>query len=200
MEGEGCFGGVECTSFLLSLPFSIFSLSISYTRPTFQETYISHARLHLPTFPLAYIGFSLLHAARFLSDDHPDVHFNLFQATLVGPLGARFRRAARARGRKIFVWTVNEVGWMEWCVRKGVDGVITDDVGRYREVREWFGGRGGGGKGVGWPGMVGLYARAAVLQAMVLVFSVVFWHRLSGKGRRKVVGGTAAEDGKTGVV
>ena len=87
---------------------------------------------------------------------------------------------------------------MEWAVRKGVDGVITDDVGRYREVREGFG---GGKKTVGWPGMVRLYARAAVLQAIAVVFSVVFWHRLSarggGKGKRKVVGGTAAEDGKT---
>ncbi len=128
------------------------------------------------------------------------MHFNLFQATLVGPVGARFRRAARARGRKIYVWTVNEVGWMEWAVRKGVDGVITDDVGRYREVRERLG---GGKGGVRWTGMVGLYAKAAMLQAMAVVFSVVFWRRLSargvGKGKRVVVGGGAAvEDGKTG--
>ncbi len=88
---------------------------------------------------------------------------------------------------------------MEWAVRKGVDGVITDDVGRYREVRDGF----GGGKGAvtGWSGMVRLYARAAVLQAIAVVFSVVFWHRLSARGggkvKRKVVGGTAAEDGKT---
>jgi phosphatidylglycerol phospholipase C len=79
------------------------------------------------------------------------VHFSLFQPALVGPLGARFRRLARERGRQVFAWTVNDEAWMEWCVRKGLAGVITDEVGRFEEVRRGFGG-GEGGDGDGGDG------------------------------------------------
>ncbi|KAK3901456.1 PLC-like phosphodiesterase [Staphylotrichum tortipilum] len=160
------------------------------------ETYINHARLHLPNFPLAYIGFSLPHAYKFLSDDQPGVHFNLLQATQVGPLGARFRREARRRGRRIFVWTVNDEGWMEWCVRKGLDGVITDDVGRFGEVRDRFlvaeeeAARGG----VSWPRTIKLYAKAILLQGLALVFSVLLWHRLSGRRGKSKSNGRAEAD------
>ncbi|KAK4122408.1 PLC-like phosphodiesterase, partial [Parathielavia appendiculata] len=170
------------------------------------ENYIHHARLHLPGHPLAYIGSSLLYARRFLSDEHADVQFNLFQPTLVGPVGAHFRREVRKRGRKLFVWTVNDRGWMEWCIRKGVDGVITDDVGKFTEVRDRFGDgdggfdggegdggvtagmvvKGSGGKGeegVRWPRMLRLYFSAILLQAAAAVVSVLLWHRLSTRGR-----------------
>ena len=159
--------------------------------PPKQENYIHHARLHLTGHALAYIGFSLLYARRFLSDKHADVHFNLFQPSLVGPLGARFRRAVRERGRKLFVWTVNEEGWMEWAVRKGVDGVITDEVGRLSGVLdrlEAVGGSGGGvvAPGVKWrPRAVGLYARAVVMQAAALLLSLLLWRRLSTLGSRR---------------
>lgn len=139
------------------------------------------------------------------------MHFNLLQATLVGPLGARFRREARRRGRRLFVWTVNDEGWMEWCVKKGVDGVITDQVGRYREVRDRFGSstagldgsggevlvtrREGQGQGIAWPRKVRLYGKAILLQALAALFSLLFWHRLStrggGKGKGKGKGNLA---------
>lgn len=32
------------------------------------------------------------------------------------------------------MWTVNDVNWMKWAIRKGVDGVITDDPKKYLEV------------------------------------------------------------------
>ncbi len=32
------------------------------------------------------------------------------------------------------MWTVNEEQWMEWSIRKGVDGVITDDPKLFLEV------------------------------------------------------------------
>ncbi|KAH6845158.1 PLC-like phosphodiesterase [Chaetomium sp. MPI-CAGE-AT-0009] len=157
------------------------------------ENYIHHARLHLPGHQLAYIGFSLLYARRFLSDSHPDVHFNLFQPSLVGPLGAGFRRAARERGRKLFVWTVNEEGWMEWAVRKGVDGVITDEVGRLSGVLDQFGAvvaaAPGASGGIKWPRAVRLYAGAVVWQALALVASLLFWRRLSTRGARRKPGG-----------
>jgi phosphatidylglycerol phospholipase C len=177
-----------------------------------QENYVHLARSHLPSFPLAYIGFSLVYAKRFLSDAHPDVHFNLFQPVLVGPLGARFRREVRRRGRRLFVWTVNDEQWMRWSCRKGVDGVVTDEVGRFARVRDGFGqdhnvgssGDGGGGEGkmtvvardgrrdgAGWPRKVTLYVKAFVLQGAALLFTVLIWHRLSSrgaKGRRRLKG------------
>jgi phosphatidylglycerol phospholipase C len=33
----------------------------------------------------------------------------------------------RKAKREIFLWTVNDVKAMKWSIRKGVDGVITDD-------------------------------------------------------------------------
>jgi phosphatidylglycerol phospholipase C len=167
-------------------PYPLFTTSPP--NPPKQENYIHHSRLHLPGHALAYIGFSLLYARRFLSDKHADVHFNLFQPSLVGPLGARFRRAARERGRKLFVWTVNEEGWMEWAVRKGVDGVITDEVGRMSGVLDRLGAAGGdvAPGGTKWrPRAVGLYARAVVWQAAALLFSLLLWRRLSTLGSRR---------------
>ena len=110
------------------------------------------------------------------------MHFNLLQATQVGPLGARFRAEARRRGRRIYVWTVNDEGWMEWCVRKGLDGVITDDVGRFGEVRDRFlVEEDGATGGIRWPRKIKLYAKAILMQGLALVFSVLLWHRLSGR-------------------
>jgi hypothetical protein len=58
----------------------------------------------------------------------------MFQKVLVGPCGTRFIAAARRAGRNIFVWTVNEEEWMEWSIRKELDGVISDDPKLYLEV------------------------------------------------------------------
>ncbi|KAH6630902.1 PLC-like phosphodiesterase [Chaetomium sp. MPI-SDFR-AT-0129] len=158
------------------------------------ENYINHARLHLPDHPLVLISFSLLYAHRLLSNnDHPDVHFNLSQSSLVGPLGAAFRRAVRAQGRRLYVWTVNEPEWMEWAVRKEVDGVITDEVARLKGVLGGF--EGGGDRkgyatrrrsGIGaWPRMVKLYANAFLWQALGFLLTVLMWRRFSGRGKPK---------------
>jgi phosphatidylglycerol phospholipase C len=64
----------------------------------------------------------------------PNVSFNMFQKVLVGPLGAKLLRDARADDRAVFVWTVNEEEWMEWSIRKAVDGVITDDPALFLDV------------------------------------------------------------------
>ncbi|SPQ22049.1 4f77f2eb-8825-449f-ad3f-0b487ff4e79b [Thermothielavioides terrestris] len=164
------------------------------------EHFLHHARVHLPGYALAYTGGSLLYAARFLSDAHPDVHFNLRQQTLVGPVGAAFRRAVRKRGRKLFVWTVNEPLWMEWSIKKGVDGVITDQVARYASVRDKWGGDGDGEKadGVGkasstlartrrgsdedWQLVVKLYVQAFVWQGLAVLITIYFWRMLNTRG------------------
>ncbi|KAK4236274.1 PLC-like phosphodiesterase [Achaetomium macrosporum] len=187
-------------------------LLAAIARAVGSENYVHLARALLPSFPLAYIGFSLVYAKRFLSDAHPDVHFNLFQPVLVGPLGARFRREVRRRGRRLFVWTVNDEQWMRWSCRKGVDAVVTDEVGRFADVRDGLdqesvgGSDGGAGEGkmvavarnrrrgdVGGPLLrkVGLYVKAFVLQGAALLFTVLLWHRLSTRGamgRRRLKG------------
>lgn len=44
----------------------------------------------------------------------------------------------KAAKRSLFVWTVNEEEWMRWSIKKGVDGVITDDPKKYLEVCEEY--------------------------------------------------------------
>lgn len=53
---------------------------------------------------------------------------------IAGPCGNRFLRDAKAAERAVFLWTVNEIVWMKWCISKGVEGVITDDPETYLKV------------------------------------------------------------------
>lgn len=46
---------------------------------------------------------------------------------LQGPLGYRLVEDAHAKQRLVFVWTVNSPTMMRWSIRRGLDGVITDD-------------------------------------------------------------------------
>ncbi|KAK7989356.1 hemoglobin [Apiospora arundinis] len=90
----------------------------------------------LPGFPLAHIGWSLSYARELLSI--PEMNFNMFVYSMVGRRGTRFLRAARDAGRSVFVWTVNDDDWMRWSIRKGVDGVITDNPERFLQIcRDW---------------------------------------------------------------
>ncbi|KEZ38805.1 hypothetical protein SAPIO_CDS10845 [Scedosporium apiospermum] len=97
------------------------------------QAYIAKARIHLPTFPLTHIGFSLPYANRLLPA-HPNLSFNILQIVLAGPLGPSFLLSARSSRRPVFAWTVNHERWMEWAVLARVDGLITDDPGLYLEV------------------------------------------------------------------
>jgi phosphatidylglycerol phospholipase C len=68
----------------------------------------------------------------------------MLQRILIGPPkispGWRFLRDVRQAGRKLYVWTVNDEKTMRWSIRKGVDGVITDDPVKFLEVcREYKG-------------------------------------------------------------
>ncbi|GJC89207.1 phosphatidylglycerol phospholipase C [Colletotrichum liriopes] len=74
---------------------------------------------------------------------NPNLSFNMFQKALVGPVGKRFIRDVKKADRRLFVWTVNDEEWMEWSIRAGADGVITDDPELFLEVcRRWKGGDG----------------------------------------------------------
>lgn len=91
---------------------------------------------YLPGFPVSHIGFSTCYARKFLKV--PNVSFNMLQKVLLGPVGARFMRDVRKAKRPLFVWTVNETNLMKWSIQKNVDGVITDDPQRFKQIcDEW---------------------------------------------------------------
>ena len=94
--------------------------------------YLSLCEDYLPGFPVSHIGFSTLYARRFFSV--PNISFNMLHQVLHGPIGARFIRKAKALNREIFAWTVNDENRMRWCIRKELDGVITDDPKKFLEV------------------------------------------------------------------
>lgn len=98
--------------------------------------YLSLCVKYLEGFPVAYIGFSTCYARQFLKV--PNIGFNMFAKTLLGPIGSRFIRDVQKAQRPLYLWTVNEENMMKWGIAKGVDGVITDDPKLFNEVcDEW---------------------------------------------------------------
>lgn len=93
-------------------------------------------RKFLPGFPITFIGFSIMYARQYLKV--PNVSFNLLQKALVGGCGTRFLQDAKAAGRPVYVWTVNEEEQMEWSIEHGVEGVITDDPQLFLDVCERY--------------------------------------------------------------
>ncbi|KAF4234877.1 hypothetical protein CNMCM6805_008350 [Aspergillus fumigatiaffinis] len=86
---------------------------------------------YLPGFETALICFDLWYAARVLRGSPASINVN--QKVLMG-MGRGFLEEARAARRRVFVWTVNEPNLMRWSIERGVDGIITDDPGRCREM------------------------------------------------------------------
>ncbi|KAM0796516.1 PLC-like phosphodiesterase [Usnea florida] len=135
---------------------------------------------YLPTFPITHIGFSIPYARQFLSV--PNVSFNMLQKTLLLPVfGARFIRDVKAKGRPIYVWTVNEPDMMRWCINKQVDGVLTDDPERFLEVcDEWEHGK--REVNISWRE----WMMIAWINLMVLIFGTIFWWKYRGTGQGKL--------------
>lgn len=91
---------------------------------------------YLPQYPVTLICVHLGYARQFLQV--PGLSFNVNQMILMGPLGRGFLEEVRAARRRIYVWTVNPQNLMHWSIRHGVDGVITDHPGRFRQVcQKW---------------------------------------------------------------
>jgi hypothetical protein len=68
----------------------------------------------------------------------PRLSFNINQMVLMGPLGRGFLEEARAARRRVYVWTVNAPNLMRWCIRHKIDGVISDEPARFRQIcDEW---------------------------------------------------------------
>ncbi|KAK3946016.1 PLC-like phosphodiesterase [Diplogelasinospora grovesii] len=153
--------------------------------------YIQFCRERLPGFPIAYVGFSLFYASKFLKE--PNVNFNMLQQTLVGPVGSMFITAVKKAERNLYVWTVNDEHWMEWSIKKQVDGVITDDPKLFLEVCERWKKRAGtstlpaglmGREESSAARRVKLYAHAFMMQMLVLVLTGIFWRRFITRGGR----------------
>ncbi|KAI9767058.1 MAG: hypothetical protein M1839_004648 [Geoglossum umbratile] len=99
--------------------------------------YLPLCATYLPGFPVSHIGFSVCYARHFLKA--PSVSsFNLLQKVMMGPNGRRFLRDARAANRAVYVWTVNDASMMRWSIRRGVDGVLTDDPKKFLDISRDF--------------------------------------------------------------
>ncbi|KAI9764212.1 MAG: hypothetical protein M1840_008602 [Geoglossum simile] len=95
--------------------------------------YLPLCATYLPNFPISHIGFSVCYARHFFKDSSVS-SFNLRQKIMMGPSGRRFLRDAHAADRAVFVWTVNDASMMRWSIRRGVDGVLTDDPKKFLDL------------------------------------------------------------------
>ena len=129
---------------------------------------------YLPTFPITYIGFSVMFARRFLSV--PNISFNMLQKSLMGPFGAKFLHDAKRLKRLVYVWTVNEEAMMKWSIRKEVDGVITDDPKKFLEVCDRWN-KGDRRIKFSWYEILDVLR----INLYVAVFSILFWWKF-GEG------------------
>jgi phosphatidylglycerol phospholipase C len=99
--------------------------------------YLPPAQKYLPGFPMMHIAFSVTYARQFF--EVANVGFNMMFYALLMPGGKRFLRDAQdIYKRKMLSWTVNSEDSMKWCIRKGLDGVVTDEVELYLDVAERF--------------------------------------------------------------
>ncbi|KAI1662566.1 PLC-like phosphodiesterase [Daldinia decipiens] len=88
----------------------------------------------LPKYPLAHVGFSTTYA-RALAKHEPSLSISMLYHSLALPVvGARFIREVKEAGHPLHSWTVNDEDRMEWCVRNGLNGVVTDDPKLFLEV------------------------------------------------------------------
>ncbi|CAG8890302.1 unnamed protein product [Penicillium egyptiacum] len=96
--------------------------------------YLPARAQHLPRYAVTLICVDLSYARQFLQV--PLISFNIHQKILMGPLGRGFLDEARLARRQVYVWTVNAPNLMRWCIRHEIDGVISDEPGRFRQVCE----------------------------------------------------------------
>ncbi|KGO38145.1 Glycerophosphoryl diester phosphodiesterase [Penicillium expansum] len=94
--------------------------------------YIPARAKHLPLYAVTLVCVDVSYARQFLQV--PLISFNINQMILMGPLGRGFLDEARAARRQVYVWTVNAPNLMRWCIRHEIDGVISDEPGRFRQV------------------------------------------------------------------
>ena len=144
-------------------------------------SYIPSCQTYLPSVPIAIICFDVSYARQILRIPNADIGFNISQKMIMGPLGRGFVEEAKGKGRAVYAWTVNERNLMGWCVRKGVDGIVTDFPEIAREVAEGWGGK---NEGMQEKVRFGQKVEVWVLSALLLLFGWIFRKRFLGKVER----------------
>ncbi|KAF3058674.1 Phosphatidylglycerol phospholipase C [Daldinia childiae] len=96
--------------------------------------YVKLSKEFLPKYSVAHVGFSTTYA-RALAKHEPSLSISMLYYSLALPIvGTRFIRDVKKAGHPLHSWTVNDEDRMEWCVRNGLDGVVTDDPKLFLEV------------------------------------------------------------------
>ncbi|KAL2818146.1 hypothetical protein BDW59DRAFT_165594 [Aspergillus cavernicola] len=54
------------------------------------------------------------------------VHFKIDRRVLISWRGKRFLAKAKHEGREVYIEKVNKGNEMEWCIRRGISGIVTD--------------------------------------------------------------------------
>lgn len=98
------------------------------------KEFISAVQQYMPAYKLAVNRVDPDKAREFL--EVPGVSFSIEQMWLMKPSGQDFLADAHAAGRQVFIWTVDNPNIMRWSIEHGVDGVVTNQPGRFREVCE----------------------------------------------------------------
>lgn len=136
---------------------------------------------YLPSFSVTNIAFSTAYARQFLHT--PNVSFNMIlQSLLVPYFGSRFLKEVRRKGRPVYTWTVNDEDRMRLTIRKGLDGVCTDNPKRFLEVcDEWE--QGHRTISIGRQE----WSSTAWFQLLICVFGAIFWWKHGDLDRSQVV-------------
>ena len=101
----------------------------------------------------------------------PNVSFNMLQASLVSPSGRSFIRGAKNEQRRVYAWTINDEKNMDWCIRRGLDGVITDDPQKFLDFCDKF----DEDKKVAWP--LAVVINFLRINIFATIFGILFWWR-----------------------
>ncbi|KAF2160411.1 hypothetical protein M409DRAFT_29257 [Zasmidium cellare ATCC 36951] len=82
---------------------------------------------HLRGFSAMHIGYHLGHAKRNVQASHMGVALMIY--TMLAPGGRRFVKDSKTRAGPppVIAWPVSDQDQIEWCARRGLDGIITDD-------------------------------------------------------------------------
>ncbi len=136
--------------------------------------YLPLCSRYLPGFSVMHIGFSTSVASFFFRV--PRISFSIHQGVLMSFWGRRFIRKAQREGRPVYGWTANDEARMRWDIRRGLDGVITDDPKLFLAVRSaWH-------SGVKDNISVRTWLEVCKMNFWAFVFTVSFWF-LYGYGK-----------------
>ena len=101
-----------------------------------QAKFIPLYHEYFPGYSIINIGFSISYCRQYLAV--PGSDFSITQASLVSPSGRKFIRDVQAKNRHILCWTVNDEKAIDWCIRWGLDGILTDNVPQALEMCESY--------------------------------------------------------------